>query len=103
MGFRDFKRVADGLGENVHLTITDSTVDVDHQRFTYDVTVQGLPRSRGCEYILEQWDEDWFPTDYLGIQKTGGGEYRVYVGDGYSFPVTECDEVLPPHVRNESA
>ena len=103
MGFRDFNRVQAGLDENIHLTVTDSSVDVDRQRFTYDVTVQGIPRSDGSKYILEQWDDNWFPTDYLGIQKTDAGTYRVYVGDGCSFPVTECDMVQPPHAKSETS
>ena len=96
MGFRDFKRVKDNLEKNIHLSIVDEAVDVRHQRFTYDVTVKGVPRRDGCHYILDHWKEDWFPTDYLAIQQLDPGTYRLYIGDGYSFPVTECEEVRPP-------
>ena len=96
MGFRDFKRVQRGFDDNVHLTVTNAKVDIAHERFRYDVDVRGIPKHDGGQYILNNWDNDWFPSDYLAIQRTGPGTYRLYIGDGCSFPVADCETVRPP-------
>lgn len=96
MGFRDFNRVKDALGKDVHLTVTDARVDAAHERFVYEVSVRGIPKQTGDEYLVEHWHDDWFPTDYLAVEQTGSGTYRIYVGDGYAFPANECDVIRPP-------